>query len=355
MEPLCPLFINNAVGHFALKGNIVSLSLNPNGHINDTFIVSTTNGKYVVQRLNCSVFAHPREVMGNIRSVTDYLRDAIVKRGGDPERETLSVVKSVDGKNFYQDEKGNFFRCYKYIEGAHAILKTSDPATLYEAGRALGVFEKDLFSYPISELKETIPSFHNTGRRFFALMDAVMKDPMGRLQEVQPDLDFFSNNKLFAESLHLPVRVTHNDTKLTNVMFDDRTGRALCLIDLDTVMPGLAVFDFGDAIRYDCSSASENEADLSKVHFLFESYKAFLQGYLTQIRGFLEPEEIASLARGAEQMTYECGLRFLTDYLLGDAYFKVSYPTENLVRARVQEKLLSEMKEKEAVMASLTK
>jgi len=349
-----PLFISNAIGHFALKGTIVSIDLNPNGHINDTFIVETTENKYIVQRLNCSVFPQPRIVMSNIENVTDYLRKSIVKRGGDPKRETLEIVKTVDGKNFYQDNDGNFFRAFVYVASSYALMVTTDPALLYEAGRVLGLFEKDLAGFPISQVKETIPCFHNTGKRFFAFVDAVKKDPFGRAKTVQKEIDAYLDNKdLASPLLFQPLRVSHNDAKLTNVLFDKKTNKALCLIDLDTVMPGFAVNDFGDAVRYDCSSAFEDEPDTDKVHFVFESYKAFLQGYLLSARDILSKDEIASLASGAEQMTFECGLRFLTDYILGDRYFKVDRPLQNLDRARAQAKLLSEMREKEALMASL--
>jgi len=354
MDRSVPSFISNAIGHFLLEGPILSVFQNYSGHINDTCVVTTTERKYIVQRLNTAVFTNPRAVMSNVKAVTDFLYGVIKKRGGDATRETLRLVNTVDGRSFYQDVKGNIFRCFLFIPRAVTFTSTDDPAILFEAGRCLGQFEKDLASFPMKSLRETIPDFHATGKRYFTFITAAKKDPFKRLASCIEDVEFFAENRSLASPPKgLPLRVAHYDPKLTNVMFDEKTHQALALIDLDTVMPGYSAFDFGDAIRYDCSSGDEGEVDQKKVTFLFESYKAFLKGYLSVARPFLTAEEFRYLSHGALQMTYECGMRFLTDYLLGDVYFKIDRPLMNLDRARNHEKLLREMLAQKEKMDSL--
>ncbi|MCI2111555.1 MAG: aminoglycoside phosphotransferase family protein [Bacilli bacterium] len=355
MNRSIPSFLADALKAFSLWGRVTSLSLNRNGRVNDTYVVGTEAGRFILQKVNRFVFPRPERIMANIVGVSSFLREAAAKRGGDPRRETLQVVPTEAGSSYFEAPDGSFFRCFAYIEGALVHPSTRDPGLLYEAGRLLGRFEKDLSRYPLGDLYETIPSFHDTKKRYGAFLEAVASNPLGRAASCREEIESCVDNRALSEPIAgLPVRVTHNDPKLTNVMFDAESGRALALIDLDTVMPGYSVFDFGDAVRYDCSSGDE-DGDPKGVSFLLRSYEAFLRGYLSLAKGFLTPLEKANLSRGALQMGYECGLRFLTDYLLGDVYFKVMRPGDNLARARSQIRLLASMKEKKAQMDSLVR
>lgn len=353
MDSSIPLSVYDALVRFPVGKPVISLALNHSGHINDTYTLLTKEGHFVLQRLNRTVFKDVDAVMGNMSLVTSYLGKVILQRGGNPERETLHLLPTSDGQLYYVDREGGLYRCMRYIEGGVSFVHSADPIVLFEAGRILAQFEKDLDRFPMKKLQTTIPDFHATDKRLAAFVEALHDDPCSRAEGVTDEIAGFLRFSKIADPLpELPLRVTHNDSKLTNVMFDASTHKALALIDLDTVMPGYSIFDFGDAVRYDCSSAEEGEKDLDKVHFLLDSYKAFLQGYLSIGRDILTKEELACLSLGAERMTYECGLRFLTDYLLGDHYFRVSHETENLERARTQLKLVSEMNEKRALMDS---
>ena len=339
-----------ALAAFGLEGPGISVSRCGTGHINDTFLAEGPGFRRLVQRLNLTVFPHPDEVMANVTSVTHWLRRSIRQSGGDPERETLRFLPTVDGKPYFTDADGAAWRVYVYHDHSLSMETIDSPETFAEAGRAFGRFQRMLDGYPADTLAETIPHFHDTERRLSALFDAVRRDPLGRAQEVGEEIRFAAAREHdCGEALRawregrLPLRVTHNDTKLSNVLFDSETCRAVCVIDLDTVMPGFSIFDFGDAIRSGANHCEEDERDLSKVSFDLELYRACAAGFLEGSGGSLTAEEIAFLPLGAKLMTLECGIRFLTDYLEGDTYFRIQRPSQNLDRCRTQFKLVSDM------------
>lgn len=330
------------------------------GHINLTFLVDDPAGRFVVQRINRFVFPSPENIMENISGVTGFLREKLLRIGGDPSRETLTVRKTVDGADFFRDSEGEYWRCTHFISGATAHETASDPEMLREAGRAFGTFQKMLSDYPADTLHEIIPKFHDTPDRYRQLSEAVEKDSKGRKAEVDAELEFAALHKercgLLMELLEkgeLPLRVTHNDTKMSNVLLDDQTGKAVCVIDLDTVMPGLTAFDFGDSIRAAATTAAEDETDLSKVHFDLGHYEAYTQGFLGAAGDALTPKELETLPDGAILMTFEVGIRFLADYLNGDVYFHIDRPSHNLDRARNQFKLVAEMEQQREEMGKI--
>lgn len=326
------------------------------GHINDTFLV-TDGRKFTLQRINRYVFPSPENIMENITGVTEFLRKKILDRGGDPDRETLNIRRTVDGAVLYTDKSGEPWRCMTYVDGASSRETVENAAMLREAGRAFGEFQKLLSSYPAETLHETIVDFHNTPERYRQLVEAAQKDPAGRLAQVGTEMAFAAEREkscaLLMDLLRegkLPLRVTHNDTKMSNVLMDDATGKALCVIDLDTVMPGLTAFDFGDSIRAGATTAAEDEADLSKVHFDLGLFEAYTEGFLSAAGDALTDLELKTLPDGAILMTFEVGIRFLADYLNGDVYFRTAYPEHNLVRARNQLKLAAEMEKQRSGM-----
>lgn len=327
------------------------------GHINETYAVYMPTDKgeefaYILQRVNNNVFKDPAGVMENIFGVTEYLRNVVREEGGDPDRETLSCIKTKNGCTFFEDSEGQPWRSYHYIPNSVCYQLVEDPEQFYQSGASFGHFLKQLGSYPAASLKETIPDFHNTVKRFENFEIALKRDIKNRSVTCKPEIQFVLDRKEDCKMLveqqengTLPIRVTHNDTKLNNILFDADTGKGLCIIDLDTIMPGLAANDFGDSIRFGAATAEEDEKDLSKMHFDISLYELYAKGYLEETRDVLTPEEAASLAWGARLMTFECGMRFLTDYLQGDTYFKTAYPEHNLVRARTQFRLVDEMEQ----------
>ena len=327
------------------------------GHINETYAVymPTETGDefaYILQRVNNNVFKDPAGVMENIFGVTEYLRNVIREEGGDPDRETLSCIKTKDGRTFFEDSEEQPWRCYNYIPNSVCYQLVEEPEQFYQSGNSFGHFLKQLGNYPAASLNETIPDFHNTVKRFANFQRAVKRDIKNRAitcrQEIKFALDREADCAVLVkqqEEGKLPLRVTHNDTKLNNILFDAETGRGLCIIDLDTIMPGLAANDFGDSIRFGAATAEEDERNLDLMHFDISLYELYVKGYLEATEGVLTPEEIESLPWGARLMTLECGMRFLTDYLEGDTYFKTAYPEHNLVRARTQFRLVDEMEQ----------
>lgn len=327
------------------------------GHINETYAVymPTETGDefaYILQRVNNNVFKDPAGVMENIFGVTEYLRNVIREEGGDPDRETLSCIKTKDGCTFFEDSEEQPWRCYNYIPNSVCYQLVEEPEQFYQSGNSFGHFLKQLGNYPAASLNETIPDFHNTVKRFANFQRAVKRDIKNRAitcrQEIKFALDREADCAVLVkqqEEGKLPLRVTHNDTKLNNILFDAETGRGLCIIDLDTIMPGLAANDFGDSIRFGAATAEEDERNLDLMHFDISLYELYVKGYLEATEGVLTPEEIESLPWGARLMTLECGMRFLTDYLEGDTYFKTAYPEHNLVRARTQFRLVDEMEQ----------
>ena len=327
------------------------------GHINETYAVYMPGEegdelRYVLQRVNTHVFKNPREVMQNIFGVTEYLRTVIRAAGGDPDRETLSYIKTKGGENYFQDTRGLPWRCYNYIPDSVCYQSVETPEQFYQSARSFGKFLKQLDGYPIETLHETIPKFHDTENRLRTFKRAVQRDVKNRVRTCKKEIDFVLEHaadcSVLMEGLRqgkLPLRVTHNDTKLNNILFDGATGQGMCIIDLDTIMPGLALNDFGDSIRFGATRAAEDEPDVSKVHFELDLFEAYTKGYLEAAGDVLTDAEKEYLPWGAKVITLECGIRFLTDYLQGDVYFKTQYPHHNLVRCRTQFKLVAEMEE----------
>ena len=346
------------VKNFALGGSFVKSEPYGFGHINDTYAIYfiMPNGemkRFILQRVNNGVFKNPEKLMENIQSVTSFLRKKIINNGGNPERETLNLIPTLDGKSFYKSDDGDYWRLYVFIEGAQTYQVVEKPEHFYNAGRAFGNFQKLLSDYPAESLYETIQNFHNTKVRFDTFVNAVEKDVMNRAKDVKQEINFaqerYDEAVLLVSMLEkgeLPLRVTHNDTKFNNVMIDDKTGEGICVIDLDTVMPGLALYDFGDAIRFGTNPAAEDEKDLSKVWMDIGLYEQFTKGFLGAAGDSLTNAELLHLPHSAKIMTYECGIRFLTDYLVGDTYFKIHREGHNLDRCRTQFTLVADMENK---------
>ena len=327
------------------------------GHINDTFRVAVTrpdgsSRRVILQRVSPVAFKEPDKLMENIVNVTEYLGREIEKLGGDPSRETLSVIRARDGSSGVTDSEGGVWRAFPFVEGTVCYQSAETPELFAASGRAFGRFQRLLQGYPAHTLHETIPRFHDTENRLQNLKNAVAADPMGRVKDCREDIEFMlAREKDCSAALQaqrdgvLPLRVTHNDTKLNNVLMDEKTGEALCVIDLDTVMPGLAINDFGDSIRFGANHSAEDEPDLSKVNLDVELFEIYTAAFLEQAGEALTEAEIRYLPWGAKLMTLECGIRFLTDYLEGDSYFHISRPGQNLDRARTQCKLVADMEE----------
>lgn len=350
----------NALNNYVLDSKVIACIPYGSGHINDTYLVVTETGKrYVFQRLNASIFKNKVAVMENITKVTNYLKEQIEKNGGNPERETLNVISSVEGLPYYEDESG-FYRMYRFVEGTISKDQVSSPDDFYESALSFGNFQSMLAEFPAEELEETIPDFHNTRKRFERFCQVVAEDKCGRAHQVLKEIRFVLEHEWLASELcrlleegKLPLRVTHNDTKLNNIMLDEVTGKGICVIDLDTVMPGLSVNDFGDSIRFGASTAAEDETDLSKVACDMELFRVYTKGFLEGCKGRLTDEEVKALPLGAMTMTFECGMRFLTDYLEGDVYFKIHRPEHNLDRCRTQFALVEDMEKKRAEMDAI--
>ena len=329
------------------------------GHINETYVFRDANGRrFILQKINTDVFRDPDGLMENIVRVTAFLRAKIAARGGNPDRETLTVVPTHDGAPYLRDPNGGCWRVYPFIEDTISYQTVDQPEVFEAAAEAFGQFQRDLADFPAAQLHETIPHFHDTPDRYRQLADAASRDPMGRLQTAAPEWAFAQArgagcgtivNAIAAGTV--PLRVTHNDTKLNNILMDAHTGAAVCIIDLDTIMPGSALYDFGDSIRFGASTAAEDEPDLGRVHFDLALFAAYARGFLRKVGDCLTAEEIALLPESARLMTLECGMRFLADYLNGDTYFHTAYPTHNLVRARTQFRLVAEMEEQAGKMA----
>ncbi len=342
------------LAQFQVEENVVSVEPYGSGHINHTFLVKTTEEKkYILQGINTTVFKNVDELMENIIGVTSYLRKEIARNGGDPERETLTVVLTKERKPYFTDDEGNNWRLYQFIEGAGTYDAVESKEDFYQSGLAFGKFQAMLADYPAETLHETIPDFHNTAKRYEAFEKAVEEDICHRAGEVAEEIAFVRARKNEMSILHellakgeIPLRVTHNDTKLNNIMLDDRTHEAICVIDLDTVMPGLSVHDFGDAIRFGANTAAEDEPDVSKVSLSLELFEIYVKGFLTGCGGRLTAKEVEMLPMGAKMMTLECGMRFLTDYLQGDTYFKTSRKNHNFDRCRTQFALVADMEKK---------
>ena len=333
---------------FRLNGRPVSCDPYGEGHINLTFLAVTDTGKrYILQRLSRAAFHDIPGLMGNVAAVTEFL----AARSPDP-RSSLHLIPTLDGRSFCRDSEGEFWRVYDFVEDSLCLQTPETPEDFYQSAVAFGQFQCRLRDFPAETLCETIPNFHNTPDRYRKFHLAVDADAAGRLSSVLPEIRFLLEREEKAGTLQrlreggeLPVRVTHNDTKLNNVMLDAVTRKALCVIDLDTVMPGLVAYDFGDSIRFGASTASEDEKDLSRVEMSLDLFETYARGFIPACGG-LTAAELESLPLGAWTMTLENGLRFLTDYLDGDHYYHITRPEHNLDRCRTQLKLVSDMEQK---------
>ncbi len=337
------------------------------GHINDTFCVlcQPQEGdpvRFILQGLSSAAFPHPDELMENFVGITSFLREKIIAQGGDASRETLSLVKTKDSKDFYTDSNGKVWRLTPFIENTDCFQRAT-PELFEASARAFGRFQRMLSGYPAETLHEAIPNFHNTEDRLAKFEAALKADKLGRAADILPEIQFVLDRRADCSvaldalrSGKLPLRVTHNDTKLNNILIDRASGEGICVIDLDTTMPGLSINDFGDSIRFGANHSAEDEKDLSKVNFDIDLYEVYTRGFIQGAEGSLTEAELEYLPWGARLMTLECGIRFLTDYLDGDHYFRIHYPEQNLDRTRTQFKLVKDMEEQfEAMHAVVAK
>ena len=352
----------DALNGFQIQGAYIESRPYGGGHINDTFVAAFsqagTRVRYIFQRINERIFRNPLVLMENIKRVTEEAQRQLRIAGvPDASRRALTVLSAKDGHPYYRDYEGKYWRGYLFIEGARTydIIKSERQA--YEAAKAFGEFQRLLASLPGARLHETIPNFHNTRSRLERLKQAVAADAKGRLAEVKTEWDFIQRREDIVDRLldlwtkgEIPERVTHNDTKLNNVMIDDATETGVCVVDLDTVMPGLALYDFGDMVRTATSPALEDEPDVSKVRMQMPMFEALVSGYLLSALSFLNEAEIDHLAFSGKLITLEIAIRFLTDYLEGDVYFKIKHPTHNLDRLRTQLALVKSIEDQEEAM-----
>ena len=349
--------IDNVYAAFGLSGTLKSLENVKNGNINNTYkAVFSENGAdnpYVLQRINSYVFKNPADIMHNIDMITTHIKQRYADQGLDSDRAVLDFLPTVDGKKYFIDDEQSFWRCCHFIKNSVTYNLSSDLKVLRNVGEAFGRFQLMLSDFNAEELREIIPDFHNTKKRLDTFFNDVDLDPVGRVAEVEKETAFLSEKRAITSRLSqmlekgaIPLRVTHNDTKCNNVLFDADTKEPLVVIDLDTVMPGLVAHDFGDGVRFAANSADEDETDISKVQLDLDKYEAFTKGFIKTVAPILTPIEIDTMALGAITITVELASRFLDDYITGDKYFKIKYPEHNLVRARCQIALAQDMERK---------
>ena len=349
--------VSRITDYYGFEGELKSFFPFGNGHINDTFLLVYRQGekenRVVLQKINKYVFHHPDELMENGVAVTAHLRKKVAEAGGDPEREVLRFIQAKNGMYYYLDDEEEYWRISAYIDHTVSHDVAASPEDMYTTGLAFGHFQSQLFDYPAKTLYDTIPGFHDTRSRFARFQKVVADDVAGRAASCRDEIAFILERETLArysmdsyDRGEIPLCVTHNDTKLNNLLIDEASGKALCVIDLDTVMPGFSMNDFGDAIRSGACTAAEDEPDLSLVHCDLAFYEAFTRGFIEGCAGRLTPHEIETLPMGALGITYEQAIRFLTDYLEGDVYYKTAYDLHNLVRTRTQIKMVQEMEEK---------
>lgn len=325
------------------------------GHINTTNILYFDQGekvkRYLLQKININVFKNPDELMENIENVSIYGKRLLKSFEVDNyKNKIIRIFLTKNRKTFMKTSSNNYYRIYHYVEGSISFDVTTDPELLENAGKAIGFFQNLLASFPIEKLYETIPHFHDTPYRLNHFKDVVKEANPNIVSTCEKEIEFVINHEDIAyfiqpliDKKEMPLKVTHNDTKINNIMFDYATKKPLCLVDLDTIMPGSICYDFGDFVRSACNLGQEDEQDLNKVIFSEELFSYFAKGYLYSVASSIENIELDNLVKGAILMTYECGMRFLTDYLEGNVYFKVNYPTHNLIRARTQFHLVKQM------------
>ena len=335
------------------------------GHINSTYTLYFDQGssvkRYLLQEINTHVFKNPIQLMKKIEKITTFLSEKVRLSGAkNYENLSLRVIHTLDHHSYMISSKNHFFRVYNFIENAKTYQKTNDLKLFYNAGKTVGTFQNMLSDFDASQLHETIPNFHNTPYRFQTFLKVLKENPCDRAKDCEEEIQFVLHLKDFTpvitsliEQKLIPIKVTHNDTKLNNIMFDCETKEGLCLVDLDTVMPGTILYDFGDAIRSGCNRADEDEKNLEKVRFSVDLFKAFSEGYLSSVASSITECEVNHLVDSAILMTFECGMRFLTDYLDGDHYFKTKYDNHNLVRCRTQFHLVKQMIEQKDVLEEI--
>ncbi len=349
--------IGSVVSHFKIEGEMIYSEPFGCGHINDTYAVYCKREteppvRYILQRINSEIF-DVKKLMHNICLVTDYLKERIAADGGNPYENTLTIVRTADDASYYEDEEHNCFRIYNFIENTISYQSAASAEVLENAGRAFGHFQKLLFDFDASQLYEIIPDFHNTKKRFEAFEAAVRDGIPGRVEYAAEEIEFVRSRKAYCDEVvsgletgKIPLRVTHNDTKLNNILMNPETDESVCIIDLDTIMPGSLLYDFGDSIRFGANTALEDETDLSRVNFSMEMFEAYTRGFVSEMGEYMTETEADLLPFSCILLTYECGMRFLTDYLTGDTYFKTSHETHNIERARNQFKIVRDMEEK---------
>lgn len=333
MNAITENILREAADAFAFDRTTGEISRYGEGHINDTFVVWASDKckRYIMQRINTDTFKNPKELMENVCHVTGFLRKAIQEKGGDPERETLNVIPTKEGKPFYTDSDGSTWRAYIFVEDTVCLQKVENENDFYTVAETFGTFQNQLAAFPAATLHETIVKFHDTPTRYQNFEKAVAEDAMGRAKDVADEIAFVRSREADCHVLvdmlsknEIPLRVTHNDTKLNNVLIDKTSKKGVCVIDLDTVMPGLAAYDFGDSIRFGANDCAEDEPDQNKVHFDLHLFEVFAKGFLSTAGATMSEQEKSSLVWGAKLMTLECGMRFLTDYLEGDHYFRIT-------------------------------
>ena len=358
--------VKHVLPQFRFQGRFVKVTEVRSGNVNCTFILTYQDGgitrSYTLQKLNTYVFKSPRGVMSNIAAITDHLRRNISPDEVDAPRQALEVIRTIDNDVMLHDGEGNIWRAYAYIPDALALDMVESLTQLEEVGYAFGRFQRNLADFPADKLFVTIPDFHHSTKRFYAFVRAVDEDKAERVAGLENEVEFFfERRRMLGEIVKLldqgvlPLRVTHNDTKSNNVLLDKDSGKALCVIDLDTVMPGSSLYDYGDGVRFGASDALEDEPDTSKVSLNMDKARAFTRGFVQETAGFLSDEELIRLPLGIKVITAELAMRFLTDYLDGDLYFKVDYPEHNLVRARAQMALLRDIERKEEALYQMVR
>ena len=341
---------------FAIEGNLIEVFRFGSGHINDTYCAGYTQdgrrARVLLQRINRDVFPRPQDVMQNLVRVAEHLKSEV---GDDPdhERKAPRLIATRDGAWWHVADDGDYWRAFHFVERACSYDAVQNAAQAFAAAQGFGRFQSQLASLPPPKLLDVIPHFHDTPRRFEAFQQALAADGAGRASSAAPEIAFALEHQSLCRALldaGLPERVTHNDAKINNVLFDESNGEALCVVDLDTVMPGVAAYDFGDLVRTATCTAEEDETNLDLVRMEPSLFEAVSRGYLSTAREFLLPAEVESLAIAGEVITFETGLRFLTDYLQGDRYFKVHKPDHNLIRCRTQFKLVQSIEEQRTVI-----
>jgi len=350
---------------FQIYGEILHAETYKIGHINETYSATYDQGgtrvRYVHQKINRHVFRNPPAVMENLERVCQHLRRKLEARGASQiTRRCLTIVPARDGRSYYVDRNGDYWRTFLFIEGVQTFEAVQSPAQAYEAGRAFGEFQHLLVDLPKPRLHETMPDFHNTRKRFAAFLEAVQKDPVNRAHQARAEIEFALQREPITGVIldamargRIPERITHNDTKFNNVLMDVATGEAMCVVDLDTVMPGCVLYDFGDMVRTTTSPTLEDERDLTKVRMQLPVFEKLLAGYLSAAGSFLTPAERRLLPFAGKLITFETGLRFLTDYLTGDMYFRIHRPGHNLDRCRTQFKLVESIEQQEEAMQKI--